>query len=87
MRFRERVRQGRNAPLSNKEAEKLAMKLGYNKKIKTPPFNSHGKAVFTNEKKFITVDRDVHSGGTWKLFDSSGNRLGTYDEELKRIGP
>ena len=32
------------------------------------------------------ADRDMHSGGVWKMFDSSGNRLGTFDANLVRIG-
>ena len=58
------------------------------KRFNDAPFNAHGNGVFTNGKNFITADRDFHSGGYWKLFDSSGTRLGTYNEDSStRIGP
>ncbi len=73
--------------MTNKEAKERAKKLGYDREVKDPPFkDSHGNKVFTNGKNFITADRDVHSGGAWKMFDSSGNRIGTYDINLNRIG-
>jgi filamentous hemagglutinin len=72
--------------LTNQAAKEQAQKLGYGQEVRDPPFNSHGNKVFTNGKNFITADRDVHSGGAWKMFDSSGTRLGTYDINLNRIG-
>jgi hypothetical protein len=74
------------ATLTNKEAKKAAKKLGFDKEIKDPPFFSHGNRVFTDGKDMITADRDGHSGGVWKKFDSSGQRVGTFDKDLKRIG-
>lgn len=55
-------------------------------KSKDPPFNSHGSTVFKNNKdKWITPDRDGHTGRTaWKMFDSKGNRIGTYDIRLRQ---
>ena len=77
---------GTNRRMTNKKAKEQAKKLGYDKEVQEPNFNSHGNKVFTNGKNFITADRDMHSGGAWKMFDSSGNRLGTYDISLNRIG-
>jgi hypothetical protein len=28
---------------------------------------------------------DSHSGGVWKMFDRSGNRIGTFDQNLVKI--
>lgn len=54
---------------------------------------SHGQAIFTNGKKFITSDVDQHNGGSWKVASSIKNlyskktRQGTYNEDLTiRIG-
>lgn len=60
--------------------------LGYDRLVKDPPFNSHGQKVFTNGRDFITPDVDQHNGGVWKGFDKRGNRTGTYDVNLDRIG-
>lgn len=66
-----------------------AERLGFNRRIASQkaPFNSHGQDVFTDGRRFITRDVDSHSGGVWKMFDSAGRRLGTYDANLNRIGP
>ena len=53
---------------------------------------SNGQKVFTNGKDYITPDADGHKGGIWKRASSiknllnKGTRMGTYDENLKRIG-
>jgi RHS repeat-associated protein len=73
------------SPDSTSAADK-AKELGYDRKVKDPPFNSHGQPVFTNGKDFITPDADQHNGGEWKGFDRRGRRTGTYDENLDRIG-
>jgi hypothetical protein len=77
-----------NQRMTNKEAKKQAKKLGYDREVKDPLLKkgAHGNKFFTNGKNFITADRDVHSGGAWKMFDSSWNRIGTYDIDLNRIG-
>ena len=62
-----------------------AAKLGYTKLVKDAPFNSHGQKVFTDGKNFITPDVDGHNGGVWKIFDRKGNRVGTFNGELKKI--
>jgi len=50
------------------------------------PFNSHGQDVYWNGKNYITPDVDGHNvSDGWKIFDRRGNRLGTYDKDLKRI--
>ncbi|HEV7596484.1 MAG TPA: RHS repeat-associated core domain-containing protein [Gemmatimonadaceae bacterium] len=77
------------AKLSNKQAADLAMHLGFGGRVKDAPFDSHGQAVFTNGKRFITQDVDMHLGpkATWKMFNSNGQRVGTYDALLKnRLG-
>ncbi len=68
---------------------KKAKKLGFEKRIppQKAPFNSHGQPVYTDGNRYITRDVDRHSGGTWKMFDRRGNRIGTYDENLNYIGP
>ena len=67
-----------------------ANKLGYTQRIppQKAPFNSHGQPVFKNPKTgtYITPDIDSHIGGVWKMFDSKFNRIGTFDENLTRIG-
>jgi RHS repeat-associated protein len=73
--------------LKGKAAKDAASKLGFNKRIppQKAPFNTHGQPLFQDGKKFITPDIDAHKGGTWKMFDSNGNRLGTYDANLNWI--
>jgi len=63
-----------------------AANLGYDRLVKDPPFNSHGQKVFTNGSDYITPDVDKHNGGSWKMFDRRGNRVGTFDGDLNRIG-
>ncbi len=76
------------ARMTSKEYTKLAKKLGYRKlKVK-----SHGQAVYTDGKNFITPDVDSHSGGVWKMAESvkklasKQTRTGTFDKNLKKIG-
>jgi RHS repeat-associated protein len=73
-------------PIPPSEARAAAERLGYNKVVKDPPFNSHGQKVFTNGKDFITRDVDAHLGGVWKKFNRRGQRIGTYDANLNPIG-
>ena len=53
---------------------------------------SHGKPIFKKGNRYITPDIDGHIGGRWKMTDSikglakKSTRMGTYDENLKRIG-
>jgi putative RNase toxin 21 of polymorphic toxin system len=63
-------------------ATDLANYLGYDKRVKDAPFNSHGQPVLTNGKSYITPDADAHKGGVWKMVDRKGNRIGTYDARL-----
>lgn len=70
---------------TTKDATNAATKFGY-KKVNDYPFNSHGQAVYKKGNKYISPDADGHIGGVWKMFDGKGNRLGTYDENLNRIG-
>jgi len=45
-----------------------------------------GQSVFTNGKRYITPDVDGHKSKGWKVFDLRGRRVGTFDENLNRIG-
>jgi Pretoxin HINT domain/Novel toxin 21 len=74
---------------SKAAAREAAAKLGFDRRIppQRAPFNSHGQDVFFDGKRYITPDVDQHSGGTWKMFDRRGRRIGTFDENLNRIGP
>lgn len=74
------------AELKGAKLAKEAAKNGFDKLEKDPPFNPHGQKVFTDGQKFITRDWDSHSGGAWKMFDGSGNRIGTFDQDLTKIG-
>lgn len=71
--------------MSNLEASIAASKLGFTKKLPAQPW-SHGKPVFQKGTRYITQDRDSHKGGVWKMYNNKGNRVGTYDKNLKRIG-
>ncbi len=73
----------RTEPLTRSEARQLARKLGYTE-ISDPPFKAHGQPVFKSGNKYITPDKDVHKGGTWKMFDHKGERLGTFNDDLTR---
>lgn len=78
--------------MTNKEADKAAEELGYQKTNE----RSHGQTVYKNKKgkkpEYITQDVDSHNGGVWKGADSVKNlgsrstRSGTYDGNLNRIG-
>jgi RHS repeat-associated protein len=71
-----------------KAAAKAASRLGFTKRIppQKAPFNTHGQPLFQNGNRYITPDIDSHKGGVWKMFDINGNRLGTFDDNLKKIG-
>ena len=72
----------------DRTGDKAAEKLGYGHRIppQKAPFNSHGQDVYWNGKNYITPDVDGHNvSDGWKIFDRRGNRLGTYDKDLKRI--
>ncbi|MCS3608360.1 VENN motif pre-toxin domain-containing protein [Erwinia rhapontici] len=74
--------------LKGKEAQKAAGDLGYDRRIppQQAPFDSHGQPVFYNGKNYITPDVDSHNvSNGWKLFNSKGKRIGTYDSELNKI--
>lgn len=76
----------RTTPLNRSQARQLADTLGY-KEAKDPPFSPHGQPVFQKGNRYITPDKDVHKGGTWKMFDHKGNRIGTYNDGLSaKIG-
>jgi hypothetical protein len=72
---------------TNKIAREKAEELGY-KEVKGAPFNSRNQLTFKSGNRWITPDIDGHTGyQSWKVFDSSGNRLGTYNTDLTvRLG-
>lgn len=73
---------------TTKEATQAADELGFRKVNET----SHGQAVYTDGKIFITRDVDGHNGGAWKGADSvkalssKDTKAGTFDVNLQRIG-
>lgn len=80
---------------STAEATQKATELGYTKINE----RSNGQAVYQATKSavvkglpYITPDVDSHNGGAWKAassvarLGSKTTRLGTYDENLNRIG-
>jgi RHS repeat-associated protein len=75
-------------PLKGKDADKAANDLGFKQKIPSQktPFDSHGQPAYRKGNKYITPDTDGHHGGAWKMFDGKGNRLGTFDINLNKIG-
>ncbi len=56
------------------------------KPVKDVPFDPHGQPVYQKGSRYLTPDADSHKGGVWKIFDSKGRRLGTYDGTGNRIG-
>ncbi len=74
---------------TNKEARIAAEALGFAKINETI---HGGQAVYKKGNLYITRDLDGHNGGAWKMATSvknlgtKENRLGTYDENLNRIG-
>ncbi|HLB94318.1 MAG TPA: toxin C-terminal domain-containing protein [Candidatus Babeliales bacterium] len=69
-------------------AKELAKKMGFRK----TNYYSQDLPVYQRGNRFITIDRNDHNGGFWKMADSVKNleskaaRLGTYDKNLNRIG-
>lgn len=70
------------------QQHEMANALGYILRIppQKAPFNSHGQEIYSNGDAYITADVDSHIGGRWKQFDRNGRRLGTFDDEMNRIG-
>ena len=65
-----------------RDAEKIARDLGFERTFSFT-FDAHGEKVFTNKKRFITIDNTCHKGGFWKVFDKAENRIGTFSKDLK----
>nr|WTB30652.1 polymorphic toxin-type HINT domain-containing protein [Streptomyces sp. NBC_00830] len=84
--------QGRNQPLTSKQAADLADYLGY----RDAGQRLKGQKIFTNGKKFISQDigsgDGSHNGGTWKIANSikalgsKSSRTATTDALLTPIG-
>lgn len=75
-----------NGHVTNKEKIQIAEELGY-KRTKDAPFNTHGELAFKKRNTYISFDKDGHNGGFWKMLNTSGDRLGTFDKTLKiKIG-
>jgi hypothetical protein len=80
---------------ANKELYKatntdMATGLGYAKRFAPNgnfPFDSHGQEVFFNGKNYISPDIDGHNVIGWKMFNRSGDRIGTYDMDLNYVKP
>ena len=68
------------ASLNNAEARAAAKSLGFAETKQIPKeLNPHGELVFKQGNKYISADNTVHNAsGAWKVFDSRGNRIGTY---------
>jgi RHS repeat-associated protein len=69
-----------------KQAAELARYLGFTERVKDVPFAAKGMAVFSNGRVLISIDRDSHIGGVWKMFNLRGERLGTFDALLNYLG-
>ncbi|VTR97010.1 polymorphic toxin-type HINT domain-containing protein [Tuwongella immobilis] len=67
------------------QAREAAAMNGW-QEVANPGFNSHGQPVFTNGRSFFTPDADGHIGGVWKQFNQQGQRVGTLDANLNRLG-
>ncbi len=73
------------------EDRAAAQSLGY---AEAKVGRSHGCLIFKHSKKnlYISQDLDGHNGGRWKMASSperlasKDTRMGTYDENLNRIG-
>ena len=76
---------GGNQSLTNSQVRDLAKYQGLDP-VKDPPFDSHGQLVFKKGGRFFSPDVDGHNGGVWKEFNRMGQRVGTLDENLERIG-
>ncbi len=76
---------GGNQSLTNSQVRDLANYQGLDP-VKDPPFDSHGQLVFKKGGRFFTPDADSHIGGVWKEFNRMGQRVGTLNENLERIG-
>jgi phage-related protein len=86
--FENQLNTGKLTVPSPDDFARLAARLGYD----PTPYRSHGQAVYSNGRTFISPDVDMHNGGVWKMADSPRNlarketRMGTYDAKLDRIG-
>lgn len=84
--------------MTGKILENAAKKHGY---LPTKQFTKSNQRVFYNSKKKTYISQDVGSndgsgphktGGAWKMAKSAGKlnskntRMGTYDDNLTRIG-
>ena len=80
---------GRPTPLTNAQATDLARWNGF----EPTRGRLRGQVIFRRGNRYIVQDIDSHMGGTWKMADSleglrrKSTRMGTYDEQLNRIGP
>ncbi|MET9026165.1 toxin C-terminal domain-containing protein [Nocardia sp. NPDC004168] len=76
---------------TDSEDRAAARDLGY---AEAKVGRSHGCLIFKHAKKnlYISQDVDGHNGGRWKMASSperlasKDTRMGTYDENLNRIG-
>jgi RHS repeat-associated protein len=68
------------------EAREAAARNGWRETNQMSP-GGKGKFYRDDNGNLWTRDRDGHNGGAWKQYDRTGNqRLGTYDENLNKVG-
>ncbi len=65
------------------EAKELAAKMGF-KETKDFVFDSCTEKVYKKGNLYISLDRNGHKGGFWKIFDKR-HRLSTCDRNLEEI--
>ena len=68
---------------TTKEARQAAEAAGWKR---VGGMQSKTQDVFTDGKRYFTRDVDGHIGGAWKELNRSGERIGTLNNNLKRIG-
>ncbi len=76
---------------TGEKAKKITVELPEGYHILESKARSHGQKIYTNDKDFITPDKDGHNGGIWKKANKlddllKNKRTGTYDKNLKKIG-
>jgi len=80
---------GAASRLTNSQATDLAEWQGF----ASTGQRLRGQQIFRQGRRYIVQDIDGHSGGVWKMatspkaLGSKSTRMGTYDEQLNRLGP
>ena len=71
---------------TNEAARRAAREMGWKKAKVDWQGKAKNQDIFTDGKRFYSRDINSHSGGAWKVFDSTGKRIGTLDSSGKFIG-